>query len=86
MAIERLSEGSIVKVLSELELVGDVLIWKQLLKLSEDNWNDPEQEVCEVLVVTEVVSIASENEIDILSLILTVQLRSPILQGMQAVL
>ena len=43
----------------------------QVLKLSEDNWNDPEQEVFEVLVVTEVVSIASEKVTEMLSLIET---------------
>ena len=58
---ERLSEGAIVNVLLELETEGDEDIWTQPLKLSEDNWIDPEQEVLEVLVVTEVVSIAPEK-------------------------
>ena len=62
---ERLSEGSTVNVLSELELEGDEDIWIQLLKLSEDNWKDPEQVVLSVLVFTVVVSIDSENVIDI---------------------
>jgi hypothetical protein len=35
--------------------------------LSEDNWNDPEQVVFEVFVVTEVVSIASEKVTETLS-------------------
>jgi hypothetical protein len=35
----------------------------------EDNRNDPEQVVFDVLVVTEVVSIASENITEMLSLI-----------------
>jgi len=37
----------------------------------EDNRNDPEQVVFDVLVVTEVVSIASENITEMLSLIET---------------
>ena len=40
----------------------------QLLKLSEDNWNDPEHDVFEVFVVTEVLSIDSENVTEMLSL------------------
>ena len=43
----------------------------QLLKLSEDTCNDPEQVVFEVLVVTEVLSIDSEKVIEMLSLIET---------------
>ena len=35
--------------------------------MSEDNWNDPEQVVFEVFVVTEVVSIASEKVTETLS-------------------
>ena len=69
MEYERLSDGSIVNVLFELELEGDEDIWMQLLKLSEDNWTEPEQVVFEVLVVTEVVSIASEKVTEMLSLI-----------------
>ena len=56
------------KVRLELDTVGDDDIWTQLLKLSEDNCNDPEQVVFEVLVVTEVLSIDSEKVTEILSL------------------
>ena len=64
-----MSDGSIVKVFSELELDGDEDICIQELKLLEDNTNEPEQEVFEVLVVTEVLSIASEKVTEILSVI-----------------
>ena len=53
--------GVIVKVLSELELVGDEDIWTQELKLSDETWNVPKHEVSKVLVVTELVSIVSEK-------------------------
>ena len=56
---DKLDEGVTVNVLFELETEGDEDIWTQELKLSEDTWKEPEQEVFEVLVVTEVVSIAS---------------------------
>ena len=65
---ERLADGSTVKVLPELELEGDELIWTQVLKLSEDTLKVPEQVVLSVLVVTEVLSIASENVTVMLSL------------------
>ena len=52
-------------VLFELETDGDEDIWTQELKLSEDTWKEPEQVVFEVLVVTEVVSIASEKVTEI---------------------
>ena len=58
-------------VLKELELEGDELICIQLLKLLEDNWNDPEQVVFDMLVVTEVVFIASEKVTEIFSVIET---------------
>ena len=48
----RLSYGSSVNVLFELELDGDEDILTQLLKLSEDTLKVPEQYVSEVLVVT----------------------------------
>ena len=51
------------------ELDGDEAIWTQLLKLSEDNWSDPEQLVFEVLVVTEAALIDSEKVIEIFSVI-----------------
>ena len=54
-------------MLSELD--GDEAILMQLLKLSEDNWRDPEQLVFEVLVVIEAVRIASEKVTEIFSLI-----------------
>ena len=56
---DKLDEGVTVNVLFELETDGEEDIWTQELKLSEDTWKEPEQEVFEVLVVTEVVSIAS---------------------------
>ena len=68
VAKERSEDGSTVKVLPELELEGDELIWTQVLKLSEDTLKVPEQVVLVVLVVTEVLSIASENVTEMLSL------------------
>ena len=68
VAKERLEDGSTVKVLPELELEGDELIWTQVLKLSEDTLKVPEQVVLSVLEVTEVLSIASENVTVMLSL------------------
>ena len=56
-------------VLFELELAGDEDILTQVLKLLEDALIVPEQYVSEVLVVTEVVSIASENVTVMLSVI-----------------
>jgi hypothetical protein len=50
---------------------GDEDICRQLLKLSDDNAKEPEQEVFEVLVVTEVLSITSEKITEMLSLIET---------------
>ena len=71
MEYDRLLVGSTVNVLYELELEGDEDICIQELKLLEDNTNEPEQEVFEVLVVTEVLSIASEKVTVMLSLIAT---------------
>ena len=51
-------------VLLELETDGDEFIWTQELKLSDETWNDPEQEVFDEFVVTNVVSIDSENTTD----------------------
>ena len=53
--------GVTVKVLSELELVGEEDIWTQVLKPSDETWNVPKQEVSKVFVVTELVSIVSEK-------------------------
>jgi hypothetical protein len=53
--------------LSEFELEGDEDIFIQVLKLSEDNINDPKQLVLSVLVVTEVLSIASEKGLSLLT-------------------
>ena len=64
-----MSDGSTVNVLFELELDGDEDILTQVLKLSEDNANEPEQDVFDVLVVIEVLSIASEKVTEMLSLI-----------------
>ena len=74
MEYERLSDGLTVNVLSELELEGDEDICTQLLKLSEDNCNEPEQVEFEVLVVTEVVSIVSENVTVMLSVVIEIPL------------
>ena len=71
MEYERLSEGSTVNVFSELELDGDEDIFTQVLKLSEETWKEPEQEVFEVFVVTEVVSIASEKVTEIVEVTTT---------------
>ena len=55
-------------VLFELETDGDEFIWIHELKLSDETWNVPEQDVFDEFVVTNVVSIDSENvtEIDVL--------------------
>ena len=68
---ERLAEDVTVNVLLELDKDGDLFIWIQVLKLSEDTWKVPEQEVSEVFVVTKVVSIVSENVTEMLSVIET---------------
>ena len=65
---KRLAEDVTVNVLLELDTDGDEFIWIQVLKLSEDTWKVPEQEVSEVFVVTEVVSIASEKVTEIVEL------------------
>ena len=51
-----------------LDVEGVEDIWRQELKLSDDNWIVPVQELFEVFVVIEEVSIDSENvtEIDVL--------------------
>ena len=48
-------------VLLELETDGDEFIWIHELKLSDETWNVPEQDVFDEFVVTNVVSIDSEN-------------------------
>ena len=48
-------------VLFELETEGEEFIWTQVLKLSDETWNVPEQDVFDEFVVTNVVSIDSEN-------------------------
>ena len=64
----KVNDGSRLNVmLSELSRY-DEDIWKQLLKLSEDNWSVPEQLEFEVFAVTVVLSIDSEKVTDILSL------------------
>ena len=64
-----MSYGSSVNVLFELELTGSEDILTQLLKLSDETLIVPAQFVSEVLVVTEVVSIASEKVTVMLSVI-----------------
>ena len=48
-------------VLFELETDSDEDIWTQELKLSDETWNESEHDVFDELVVTNVVSIDSEN-------------------------
>ena len=48
-------------VLLELDTEGDEFIWIHELKLSDETWNVPEQDVFDEFVVTNVVSIVSEN-------------------------
>jgi hypothetical protein len=57
--------------LFELEDDGEEDILTQVLKLSEDTLKVPEQYVSDVLVVTKVLSIASENVTVMLSVIET---------------
>ena len=66
-----MSYGSSVKVLFELELAGEEDILTQVLKLSEDTLIDPAQFVSDVLVVTKLVPMASENVTVMLSVIET---------------
>ena len=63
--------GVTVKVLSELELVGEEDIWTQVVKPSDETWNVPKQEVSRVLVVTELLSIVSEKVTETFDVILT---------------
>ena len=65
----RLSDGSSVNVWFELEPAGSEDILTQVLKLSDDTLIVPAQFVSYVLVVTDVVSIASENVTVMLSVI-----------------
>ena len=66
----RLSYGSSVNVMFELELAGSEDILTQLLKLSEDTFIFPAQNPPDdVLVVIELSSIASENVTVMLSVI-----------------
>ena len=65
----RLSYGSSVNVWLELEPDGSEDIMTQVLKLSDDTLIVPAQFVSDVLVVTDVVSIASENVTVMLSVI-----------------
>ena len=48
-------------VLLELDTEGEEFIWIHELKLSDETWNVPEQDVFDEFVVTNVVSIDSEN-------------------------
>ena len=48
-------------VLLELDTEGEEFIWTHELKLSDETWNVPEQDVFDEFVVTNVVSIDSEN-------------------------
>ena len=66
--IDRLGVGVTVNVWLLLDVEGVEDIWRQELKLSDDNWIVPVQELFEVFVVIEEVSIDSENvtEIDVL--------------------
>ena len=59
--LDKLEEGVTINVLYELDTVGEADICTQVLKLSEDTCKVPEQLVSEILVVIEVLSIASEK-------------------------
>ena len=61
--------GLTVKVLFELDLVGEEYIWIQVLKPSDETWNVPKQEVSKVFVVTELLSIVSEKVTETFDLI-----------------
>ena len=65
---ERLVDGVTVKVLSEFEAIGEEDICTQVLKLSEDTRKVPVQEVSEVLVVIDVLSIISEKVTEMVGL------------------
>ena len=58
---EMLAEDVTVKVLLSLESIGEEDICTQVPKLSEDTWKVPVQEVSEVLVVIDVLSIILEK-------------------------
>ena len=62
---ERLAEDVTVNVLIELDTVGEEDICTQELKLFEETCRVPEHVVLEVLVVTVVVSMASEKVTDV---------------------
>ena len=48
-------------VLFELETEGEEFIWTQVLKLSDETWSEPVQDVFDEFMVTDVASIDSEN-------------------------
>ena len=56
-----MSEGVAVNVLFELDTEGEEFIRTQVLKLSDETWKVPEQDVFDEFVVTDVASIDSEN-------------------------
>ena len=58
---DKLSDDVTVNVLLLLETEGDEDIWIQVLKLSDETWKVPEQDVFDEFVVTDVASIDSEN-------------------------
>ena len=60
-----MDDGEIVNVLVELETDGEVDIWIQVLKLSEDTWIEPEHDEFDELDVTELESIVSEKVTEI---------------------
>ena len=62
---DKLENGVTVKVLFELEIDGCEDIFTHVLKLSDETCREPEHVVFEVLVVTVVVSIASEKVTDV---------------------
>ena len=61
MLVDKFEEWLTVNVLLELDADGDEDIRTQLLKLSEETWSVPEQEVFDELVVIDVVSITLEK-------------------------
>ena len=56
-------------VLLELDTEGEEFIWTQVLKLSDETWRVPEQEVPDVFVVTDEVFIVSEKVTEIVEII-----------------
>ena len=63
--VDRSELGVTVKIVLEFDVDGEEDICTQVLKLSEETCGEPEHVVLEVLVVTVVVSMASEKVTDV---------------------